>query len=259
MEKPTIWDLGNYQKTAQQLQFASELLVEKMAPSALWHVLDVGTGTGNSALAMARRGCQVTGVDPAKLLLMKAHERAKAEELEIQFSRHPAEKLPFKNETFDAVVATFTLGFTQNRDQTIKEILRVLKPGGTFGFTQFSYSGYVVELESKMDEFFGNEPKVPPHFEFGDQRTVMEIFAPYAETIEFQHLQILFRFQDATHWVNHYRSYFGPLFTLFQALSGEKKCLLGTLMTTVINQANISKDSSLLLPEDYLQTILIKK
>ena len=71
------WGLGRYEDTAAQLEPAARAVVERAAPAAGEHVVDVGCGTGNAALLAAERGARVTGVDPAPRLLDVARERGR--------------------------------------------------------------------------------------------------------------------------------------------------------------------------------------
>ena len=79
------WDAGRYETFAAELEPAAQRLVELAAPAPGERVLDLATGTGNAALAAARRGARVTGVDSATRLLEVARGRAAAEELAIEF------------------------------------------------------------------------------------------------------------------------------------------------------------------------------
>ena len=69
------WGAGRYEETAARLEPAARVIVERAAPAAGEHVVDVGCGTGNAALLAAERGATVTGVDPAPRLLEVARGR----------------------------------------------------------------------------------------------------------------------------------------------------------------------------------------
>src|SRR5436190_18205246 len=94
-------------------------------------LLDVATGTGNTALAAARRNCDVIGVDFVPELLVKEQERADVEGLTIDFRHGDAEGLPFPDASFDYVLSTFGVMFAPNQQRAADELLRVCRPGGT--------------------------------------------------------------------------------------------------------------------------------
>src|SRR5215475_701394 len=97
-QKQQTWAAGDYSRIGSRLVIVSELLCETVDLRANQQVLDVATGHGNTALAAARRGCVVTGVDFTKPLLELARQRAAAEHLEIDFREGDIEDLPFPDE-----------------------------------------------------------------------------------------------------------------------------------------------------------------
>src|SRR6188508_3747542 len=101
------WSSGDYHMIGTQIQIVSELLIEALDVHSTERVLDVATGSGNAALAAARRGCDVTGVDYVPALLDRARLRAQSEELRIEFVEGDAEALPFPDRGFDVVTSVF--------------------------------------------------------------------------------------------------------------------------------------------------------
>lgn len=93
-------------------------------------VLDIGCGDGALAVALARGGAQITGLDVDPLMLAAAGRRARDETIELQLVEGRAEALPFPSETFDRVVAVAVLCFVRDTERAMSEIARVLKPGG---------------------------------------------------------------------------------------------------------------------------------
>src|SRR5215470_422814 len=92
-------------------------------------VLDVACGTGVLARAVARRvepGGRVTGLDPSDGMLAVAAERAPG----LAWQKGVAESLPFPDKSFDAVVSQFGLMFFADRAGALREMWRVLRPGG---------------------------------------------------------------------------------------------------------------------------------
>jgi demethylmenaquinone methyltransferase / 2-methoxy-6-polyprenyl-1,4-benzoquinol methylase len=116
-------------------------LVDAVAPKPGLRVLDVATGTGLVAFALARRGCEVTALDQSEAMLAGARER---------LSRHPslagrvalvagqAEQLPFADASFDALTFTYLLRYVDDRAATMRELARVVKPGGPIGMVEFA-------------------------------------------------------------------------------------------------------------------------
>ena len=104
-------------------------LVEELDVQPGERVLDLATGTGWTSRIVARRGAQVIGADISAELLAFASEQAKAEGLNITYQLSDAEKLPFADGTFDAVVTSEVLEHIPNDSGALAELSRVLKPG----------------------------------------------------------------------------------------------------------------------------------
>src|SRR3978361_352063 len=90
------WASGDFSVVASRIVFQAEHLCETADVQAGWRVLDVATGSGNAALAAARRGCDVVGIDYVPALLERGRIRAEAERLSVEFLEGDAEQLPFQ-------------------------------------------------------------------------------------------------------------------------------------------------------------------
>src|SRR6185437_9956941 len=102
-----VWSTGDFAMVGTGIVIVSELLCESVEVHAGDRVLDIATGSGNTALAAARRACRVTGVDFVPALLERARERASAERLKIDFQEGAAAAIPFEDGAFDVVLSTF--------------------------------------------------------------------------------------------------------------------------------------------------------
>lgn len=103
-------------------------------------VLDVATGTGMVAFALAQRGCEVVGLDQSEAMLGAARARlAHSPQLadRVRFVRGEAERLPFADGEFDALTFTYLLRYVDDRAATMRELARVVKPGGRIGMVEF--------------------------------------------------------------------------------------------------------------------------
>lgn len=97
-------------------------------------VLDLGCAGGFMAEALDERGATVTGIDPAAEAIDAARAHAQATGRAITYDVGVGEKLPYTDNSFDAVVCVDVLEHVSDVDQVIAEILRVLRPGGFFAF-----------------------------------------------------------------------------------------------------------------------------
>jgi SAM-dependent methyltransferase len=124
------WGVGEYEHAARELESAAVRVVEIAAVRPGESVLDVGCGNGNAALAAARAGGLVTGIDPAERLVAVAGERARQLGLEATFLVGDAQALEFADGAFDAVISVFAVIFAPDGEQAVSELVRVTRPGG---------------------------------------------------------------------------------------------------------------------------------
>jgi 2-polyprenyl-6-hydroxyphenyl methylase/3-demethylubiquinone-9 3-methyltransferase len=97
-------------------------------------VLDLGCGGGFMSEALARRGAEVTSIDPAPAAIVIAEAHAASQGLAIRFVVASGEKLPLGDRSMDLVVCVDVLEHVKDLDAVLGEIARVLRPGGTFAF-----------------------------------------------------------------------------------------------------------------------------
>jgi demethylmenaquinone methyltransferase/2-methoxy-6-polyprenyl-1,4-benzoquinol methylase len=115
-------------------------LVDAVDPQPGRRVLDVATGTGLVAFALADRGCEVVGLDQSEDMLASASRRLGGRrELNdrLTFVHGEAERLPFADGAFDALTFTYLLRYVDDRPATMRELARVVKPGGRIGMVEF--------------------------------------------------------------------------------------------------------------------------
>jgi 2-polyprenyl-6-hydroxyphenyl methylase/3-demethylubiquinone-9 3-methyltransferase len=97
-------------------------------------VLDLGCAGGFMAEALAQRGAQVTGIDPAADAIAAARAHARAQDLRIGYDVGVGEALPYDTASFDAVVCVDVLEHVADLNKVLAEVVRVLRPGGLFLF-----------------------------------------------------------------------------------------------------------------------------
>jgi demethylmenaquinone methyltransferase / 2-methoxy-6-polyprenyl-1,4-benzoquinol methylase len=115
-------------------------LVSRLAVGADARVLDVATGTGAVALELVRRyGCRVVGIDRSPGMLGVARARVRAQRLESRIALHEgrAEALPFDDGSFDGLTVTYLLRYVDDPAATLRELARVVRPGGTVAMLEF--------------------------------------------------------------------------------------------------------------------------
>jgi demethylmenaquinone methyltransferase/2-methoxy-6-polyprenyl-1,4-benzoquinol methylase len=115
-------------------------LVSRVAVGPDDDVIDVATGTAAVAIELVRRrGCRVVGLDQSPEMLAAGRERVEAAGLgdRIRLVEGSADQLPFPNGSFDALTFTYLLRYVENPAATLRELARVVRPGGTLAALEF--------------------------------------------------------------------------------------------------------------------------
>ena len=174
------WGTGEYELTAARLAPAAEVAVAALRLRGGERVLDVGTGTGNAALAAARAGARVTGIDPAARLVEVARDRAQAEGLSAAFAVGDATALEAPDGAFDAAVSVFAVIFTE-AEASAAELTRVVRPGGRIVLTTWTTDGTTARAIEAMRAALEMPPQPP---RWSDPAFVEALFAPHAVGFE---------------------------------------------------------------------------
>jgi len=184
------------------------------------NVLDVGCGTGVVAIAAARKGARAHGVDLTPELLERARENASIAQAEIDFREGDAEALAFDDATFDVVLSQFGHMFAPRPDVAIREMLRVLKPGGTIAFATWPPELLIGSSFRLVSSYMPPPPPgVSPPPQWGDIATVRERLGDAVKDILFDRACMLFPALGVQNYRNHIERTAGPMLKLVEMLS----------------------------------------
>ena len=250
------WATGDFAMIGTGVTLVGELLCESIPVHAGNRVLDIATGSGNTALAAARRGCRVTGVDFVPALLERGRERAAAERLSIDFEEGDAEALSLEDSSFDVVLSTFGAMFGDPVRATA-EMLRVCRPGGKIGMTNWAPNGFVAEFFRLSASFAPPPPGTDSPLKWGIPEVVHERFGNHVSQLQVIPRQVVMRHHTPESWVEFFKTYFGPTVRAFQA-AGDRAPELTAGMLELARRYNQSGDESLLVPAEYIEVIATK-
>lgn len=197
------WGAGNYERTADQLQPAAEVLVDAAAPRPGERVVDVGCGTGNAALLAARSGAMVTGVDPAPRLLEAARARAATEGLEIDFVAGDAAALPLGDGTADLLLSVFGVIFAPDPSAAAAELARVCSPTGRIVLSAWIPEGAVSRAVQLMREAVAGAlgtPPPAPGFQWHDRDALQGLLGPHGFDVSVDEHRLAFTGSSAAQY-----------------------------------------------------------
>jgi ubiquinone/menaquinone biosynthesis C-methylase UbiE len=254
----SAWASGDYAVIGTTLQIVGETLAEAADIRPDEAVLDVAAGNGNATLAAARRGAAVTSTDYVGALLERARERAHAERLSIAFQTADAEALPFADATFDVVLSTFGVMFTPDQPRAARELARVCRPGGRIALANWTPESFIGHLFKTMGKHLPPPAGVSSPALWGTTNRLQELFGPQAAMIETTTRQFNFRYRSAAHFVDVFRTWYGPVHKAFAAL-GDKASQLEADMHALIAKFDRGGGRSLVIPSDYLEVVITRR
>jgi ubiquinone/menaquinone biosynthesis C-methylase UbiE len=253
------WASGNYSLIGTTLQIVGESLCEAVDLRAGSKVLDVAAGNGNSSLAAARRWCDVTSTDYVPALLEEGRRRADGERLSIRFQEADAERLPFADGSFDVVLSSFGVMFTPNHLQAANELLRVCRRDGRIGLANWTPRGFIGQLFAVIGRHVPPPPGMTPPPRWGVDEYLDQLFGAWASDIHTHTRDFVFRYQSPEHWIDVFRTWYGPVHKAFVSLSEEGQLRLEQDLLDLIRQFNRSNDSTMVVPSEYLEVVIVKR
>jgi ubiquinone/menaquinone biosynthesis C-methylase UbiE len=248
------WSSGDYAIVGTTLQIVGEMLCEAVDVRSTQHVLDVAAGNGNATLAAARRFAEVVSTDYVGTLLDRGGERAKAEHLPVTFQLADAENLPFADASFDVVLSTFGVMFTPDQERAAQELLRVCRPGGKIGLANWTPESFIGQVFKTIGKYVPPAPGVKSPALWGSRGHLELLFGSIA-TIAAESKIFNFRYKSPAHWLEVFRTYYGPVLKAFAALDSETRIALERDLLALIDEFNIATDGTMVVPSAYLEVV----
>jgi ubiquinone/menaquinone biosynthesis C-methylase UbiE len=253
------WASGDYHMIGTQIAIVSELLIEALDLHSTERVLDVATGSGNAALAAARRGCTVVGLDYVPALLIRARRRAEADGLEADFVAGDAEDLPFDDDSFDVVSSVFGAMFAPDQDKTASELARVCRPGGRIGLVAHTPDGFIGQLFRTNARHVPPPAGLHPPVLWGTDERLGELFGDMSTEIRSFRRTYVFRYRSPEHFLQYWRTFYGPTMKAFEAVGEAGRDSLQTDLLNLIAKFNRAEDGTMIVPTEYLETVIVKR
>jgi ubiquinone/menaquinone biosynthesis C-methylase UbiE len=253
------WSSGDYAVVGTTLSITGEQLCEAVDLRPDQRVLDVAAGNGNATLAAARRWADVTSTDYVPALLERGRARAQAERLQVTFQEADAENLPFADSSFDVVLSVFGVMFTANQEQAAHELLRVCRSGGKIGLANWTPDGFIGHLFRTIGKHVPPPPGVKPPALWGTEGRVRELFGDGISNLATTRRMFVFRYRSAEHFIEVFRSYYGPMLKAFAALDAAGQANLAQDLTELLHRFNQGGSQTLAVPGEYLEVVATRR
>lgn len=251
------WSKGDFAMVANLVVIVSERLAEALEIIPGERVLDVACGSGNGALAAARRSWgNVVGADFVPALLERGRERAAAERLDVEFVEADAQDLPFGDGEFDVTSSIFGAMFGPDQQKTADELLRVTKSGGRIGMANWCPDGGLQDFFAVIVKHTGGPPPgfTPPVL-WGAEDHVRGLFGDGVADLRTKRLKSRQAFRSADHYLEFFRDYFGPIKGAYEAVGPEGEQALTEDLKQVLENLSTGGDRALVVEPEYLQVI----
>jgi len=221
-------------------------------------LLDVATGSGNVALAAAKAGAKVTGLDLTPKLLDVARGRASAAGLEVEFVEGDAEELPFEQNSFDRVTSCFGVMFAPRQPVAAAELVRVARPGATIGVAAWTPEGFVgASFKTSMGYMPPMPAELKPAVMWGNEQHVRSLFADSGAEVSCERRTVTFSGPNAEAWFADDERMLGPAVMAKAALEPQGRYdELRQDMLKLYGDFNEADDGSFRVQSEYLLTLV---
>jgi SAM-dependent methyltransferase len=251
-----IWSKGDFAMVASIVNYPAERLAEALDLIPDERVLDVASGSGNAALAAARRTWgNVVSSDYVPALLERGRERAAAERLGIEFVEADAQALPFEDGSFDVVTSIYGAMFAPDQQKTADELLRVVKPGGRIGMGNWCPDGAVGTMFQTIAKHAPPPPGVPSPLLWGTEEHLRGLFGDGISDLRAERRVSRQPFRSADHYIEFFRTYFGPTQTAYERVGPEGEDALTDDLRSFLEAANTAGERAMVLEAEYLEVI----
>ncbi len=258
-QQQKTWATGDFAMIAWNTVYPGELLCEAAQLRAGERVLDVATGSGNAALSAARRNCEAVGIDYVPALIERARERAAVERLSARFEVGDCEDIAFDDDAFDVVLSIYGSMFAPRPEQAARELLRVCKPGGRVALANWTPEGFWGQTFALQARYLPPAAGLQPPTEWGTRARLRALFGDAVSSMEITERSALFRYRSSQHWIEVFRTYFGPIIRTLEALDDERRRAYLSELDNTLNRFNRSGDGTLVVSADYLEVVVRKK
>jgi SAM-dependent methyltransferase len=252
------WASGDFSVVGVTLQIVGESLNEAADVRSNHRVLDVAAGSGNASIAAARRFATVTSTDYVPTLLENGRRRAAADGLSnIWFELADAEALPYPDDSFDVVLSTFGVMFAPDHERAAAELSRVCRPAGRIGLASWTPSGFLGQLFRLIGRYVPPAAGVSSPLLWGTEAHIAELF-PGVTRIEHTVRNFAFRYRSAGHWVDVFRTFYGPVHMAFMSLDADRQAALEADLIELLRSLDQGGADGLVVPGEYLETVITR-
>jgi len=253
-----MWASGDYPALAHDLiADLGPALVDACGVRPGMRVLDVAAGAGNAALVAADAGADVVAADLTPELFAAGRAAAAERGVEVTWREADAEALPFADDSFDVVLSTFGVMFTPNQEQAAAELVRVVRKGGRIGLASWTPDGFIGQLFKTLSQHVPPPAAIRSPALWGTRARLAELFPGHHVSATNQVFH--FRYKSPLHWLEIFKTCYGPMQRAFASLDTPKQTSLETDILALLERMNRGPGGTLIVPGEYLEAVITKQ
>lgn len=254
-----IWSSGDFNEIARQTMMIAEDVCRAADPRPRQAVLDIACGSGNVALAAARRYCDVAGIDIADNLIERARLRAAAEGSAVDFRTGDAQALPYDDAGFDIVTSAFGIMFAPDQEKAAREALRVCRPGGRLVLANWEPAGFGAAFFGAHARHAPPPEGAPSPLRWGTEEGIKALLGEGAASLRFDRRSGYAFFRSPDHAVDVFSNFFGPTIRALSVVGEAGAPALRTDLAAAISENNRADDGTVAMETNYLLTIVTRR
>jgi hypothetical protein len=241
-----IWTSGEYARIGNPISIMGEILCEAVDLRSGDRVLDVATGSGNTAISAARR------VDRTR----PQARRSGGHGDNVRGRRRRGSVIPRR---------FLRRGSLHHRGDVLPEpgeggeLLRVCRPGGKIGLASWTPDSFTGNMLKTVGKHVPPPPGVKPPSLWGTEERLQELLGTGVASLRTTRRTYNFRYPSVEHYVGWFREYYGPTVRAFAALDPEGQEALAADLWELCASRNVADDGTLVAPSDYLEVVAVRR
>jgi hypothetical protein len=157
------------------------------------------------------------------------------------------------------VLSVFGVMFTANQEQAARELLRVCRPGGTIGLANWTPDGFVGQMFRTIGKHVPPPADVKSPALWGTEQRLHELFGDGIGELTINRRMFVFRYRSAAHFIQVFRTYYGPMLKAFAALDAQGQASLTHDLTELLERFNGGGSATLAVPSEYLEVVATRR
>jgi hypothetical protein len=156
-------------------------------------------------------------------------------------------------------MSPFGVMFAPNQEKAASELARVCKPGGRIGLANWTPEGFIGQVFKTIGKYIPPAPGIKSPGLWGTTAGLKELFGKTAKEIRTNRRQFTFRNSSPAHWIDVFRTDYGPMHKTYGGLDTGKQIAFIRDLLALMGRDNRSGDGTLVLPSEYLDVVIERK